>query len=66
MEHSPADGHVGSYGHKEGAPEDDDGRDEVHQLCQGHMGARQVEQRGDITEKVIEDIGATVGQTSNA
>ena len=43
-EHSPGNGHIGGYGHQEGAPEDDDGREEVHQLGQGHVGARQVEQ----------------------
>ena len=65
-EHGPANGHIGGYGHQEGAPEDDDGGEEVHQLGQGHVGAGQVEQRGDVTEEVVEDVGAAVGQAGDA
>ena len=30
------------------------------------MGAGQVEQRGDVTEEMVEDIGAAVGQAGDA
>ena len=44
VEHRHPDGRVGGQGDQQRPAEDDDGREEVHQLGQGHVGARQVEQ----------------------
>ena len=65
-EHRHPDGRVGGQGYQQRPTEGDDGQEEVHQLGQGNVGAGQVEQRGDVTEEVVEDVGAAVGQAGNA
>lgn len=58
----------------EGVRNDDDrerdqqskqGRDEIHRLSKSPLGAREVEQRADVTEEVVDEPGAAEGELGN-